>query len=535
MTNPRMDPGARIKLRHVAEREINRYRGDHALWHKHVHNITLDAMQVLKMAAMDEHPNTIDFSCRRTGKTFVKELWFLEFLATHSDQELGIVAPREAQSVTNLGYHLDAIRRSEILQAYIANKSGRRQMSDTRYELANRSKAQAYGIMAQVDGGDLTVASLEEVDDMPRDRLYSRFLLMLASARRAGAAADALNAPRIRITGVYKGADTLAEMVASGGYEILPTINAYLGRDMNILQAEFIDRMQKEMAPDEYIRQLLCINVSAKNLIWEKHVREAMTLGLAIGLDLAEPMPLATYKKRGLVSFGYDAAGHGENPNASRHALVVVEQLGESYCFIYARQWPAGADDAQVKNDLRALWRYFRPDTANGDAYGVGMLAILNDELFAEGLTTVDRRAIGGGESTASTWAEWAFSPIRFEGMVKHSMAKALRQVFANHAAVVPMIETGDDTLSDTEADLAALVRQLPNICEVPTKTSYSSYKMANKKLGDDLFDAAMAAVWGLVLRQAAGAELVILSAARARERILQARQQPLPSDIHTH
>ncbi len=54
----------------------------HALWHKHVHNVELDPLQCLKMAEMDEHPNTADFSCRRTGKTAVKEMHNLEELAT---------------------------------------------------------------------------------------------------------------------------------------------------------------------------------------------------------------------------------------------------------------------------------------------------------------------------------------------------------------------------------------------------------------------------------------------------------------------
>ncbi|MEI8634736.1 hypothetical protein P4S72_27225 [Vibrio sp. PP-XX7] len=65
----------------------------------------------------------------------------------------GIVAPREAQAFVNLGYHLDAIRRSDVLSGYIAYKSGRKQLADTYYEFSNRSKARAYGIMANVDGG----------------------------------------------------------------------------------------------------------------------------------------------------------------------------------------------------------------------------------------------------------------------------------------------------------------------------------------------------------------------------------------------
>lgn len=184
----------RIQIQHSAEQEIMRYaRPDpvtgirpHALWHKHVHNVDLDPMQVLKMQQMDDNRNTVDFSCRRTGKTAVKEMYCLEYLATTPFQEEGIVAPRLQQSQTNLMYHIDAIRRSQILSGWIGYKSGRRQIADTRYQFHNGSKAVCYGIMSQIDGDGLSIGSLEEIDDMPADRLFSRFLPMLGSARRLG-------------------------------------------------------------------------------------------------------------------------------------------------------------------------------------------------------------------------------------------------------------------------------------------------------------------------------------------------------------
>jgi len=262
----RVSRAQRLHAQNLAEREIMRYADDHALWHKHVHNVDLDPMQVLKCIQMDEQRYTVDFSCRRTGKTTIKELWLLKFLAENGDQELGIVAPREAQSLTNLNYHLEAIRRSQILTAYVNCKGGRAQMGDTYYQFANRSVARAYGIYSQVDGGDLTVASLEEVDDMPRERLFSRFLLMMGSTRRLGASSTATNEPRIHMTGVYKGADTLSEIVAGGNYHVLPAVDCHLGVELGILNEEFIEKMAGELSPDEYIRQLLCRNVSAKNL-----------------------------------------------------------------------------------------------------------------------------------------------------------------------------------------------------------------------------------------------------------------------------
>lgn len=526
----RISAARRVEMQNIAEREILRYRGIHALWHKHVHNVELDQMQVLKMIQMDQHPNTIDFSCRRTGKTAVKEMFLLEHNACNADQEVGIVAPREAQSKVNLDYHLEAIRRSPILSAYIAYKRGRAQIADTYYQFENRSIARSYGIMAQVDGGDMTSASLEEVDDMPKDRLYSRFLLMLGSNRRLGASKESRNEPQIRITGVFKGADTLTELVRAGSYHILPTVDAYLGIEMGILNEQFIAEMREQLSPDEYIRQLLCQNISARNLIWEKWIRYAMQVGLQAGLSIAEPLPGAKYRKRGLIGFGYDHSGHGEDPQASRYGFVVTEQIGNFITFPFVREWPAGTDETLVKNDLKAYWRYFMPDYAIGDAYGIGMLTQLNDELYQEGLTPIDRRTIGDGQSTASTWVEWPFAPLRFEGMTKHQMATVLRQIFHNRNAALPYFDDFD--LRDpATADMRRFVRQLTNIRPIATKASYAAYKMVSPKLGDDLFDAAMASVFALACRGAAPTiEGSITRRTRTREQLLGMPVAALPN-----
>jgi hypothetical protein len=551
----RLTRARRVEMANVAEREVMRYADDHALWHKHVHNVELDPIQVLKCEEMDRHQYTIDFSSRRTGKTAVKELHQLKHNASHTDQELGIVAPREAQSLVNLGYHLEAIRRSPILSAWIRVKGARPQFSDTYYQFENRSIARAYGIMAQVDGGDMTAASLEEVDDMPRDRLYSRFLLMMGSTRRLGASKESKNDPQIRITGVYKGADTLTDLIDSGQYRVIgafhgerareeirrmielgeldanavdlqgysypvPIANGVVAAEMGLLNKEFLAKMRAELSPDEYARQILCVNTASRNLIWEKWLRWAIQLGVKAGLMPAPPAPGETYRKRGLLSFGYDASGHGEDPAASRHAFVVTEDLGGWVCFIWAKTWPPGTDEGTVKNDIKTFWRYYRPDYAIGDAYAVGMLTQLCDELYAEGLTPIDRRTIGDGESTASTWADWPFSPLRFEGMAKHSMASSVQALFYNRRAVLPYL----DGMEDPEvADQQWLQRQIINIRAEATSKTYASYKMVKKIIGDDLFDAAMAAVWALVTRGAAAAPTVILTTQKTREQLLEA------------
>lgn len=530
----RVSSAQRVEVWGEAEREIMRYADNHYLWHKHIHNVELDAIQILKCEEMDRNPMTLDFSSRRMGKTAIKELYFLKFLATHADQELGIVAPREAQSLVNLNYHLEAIRRSEILSAYIDVRQGRRQLADTYYRFANRSKAASYGIMANVDGGDLTAASLEEVDDMPQDRLTGRFLLMLGSTRRLGASKSSKNKPQIRITGVYKGADTLLELIESKEYYVIgafhgerakeevqrfidggwlaaaqvgnsehykypvPVGNAINGMAMGLLDRPFLLSQRSLLGDDEFARQLLCVNTSSRNLIWEEWLQRSVQLGVRAQLDPVQPMPNSKYKKRGLVAMGYDHTGHGEKPESSRSAVVFVEHLAGFVVPLFAKTWPPGTDESVIRRDLFAFWRYFNPDRAMGDAYGVGLIGNVNDDLYAEGLVSLDRRTL---DSTASTWGEWPFAPIRFEGMAKHAMAVNLASSFSGGRVALPYvhhIQKGEAGFDDV-ADLQSLYRQLVNIEAVATTKTYASYQMIKRDIGDDLFDAMMAAHWALM------------------------------------
>lgn len=523
----RVSAAQRAKSSIVAEREIMRFAmpdpstgiRPHALWHKYVHNVELDPIQVLKMQEMDQHPNTVDFSCRRTGKTAVKEMYHLEGLATTPHQELGIVAPRMQQSQNNLNYLIDGIRRSELLTAFVAHKQGRPQLKDTSFQFVNGSKGSAYGIMSQIDGDSITMASLEETDDMPQDRLMSRFLPMLGAARRLGVnRRDVEFKPSIRISGVYKGADVLQRLIDTGEYHTLPTVDVHLGVALGMVDAEWAKSMQIQLPSEEYIRQFLCRNIRARNWIWEEHIRRASALGLEAGLERACPVPGARYKRRGLLSLGYDHTGHGENPEASKSALVICEQLGNWVTFPYVRVWPPGVSDPTLAKDLVAIWDYFRPDYAIGDAYGVGMLTGVNDMLFSKGLTHVNRELVADGQSNASAWGQWAFAPMRFEGMTKHIMASALREVFHQNRAAFPYVDVADEREPE---EWTTFVRQMGNMKATPTQSSYSSFSMVDTKIGDDLFDAACAGIYALLTRGLADAPAVIQARKQTRDQLL--------------
>ncbi|NDP59564.1 MAG: hypothetical protein GZ090_09425 [Oxalobacteraceae bacterium] len=520
MSGERISSTQRLKVASRAEVEILRYKDDHALWHKHVHGVDLDPMQVLKCIEMDMHPNTVDYSCRRGRKTSAKELHALKNNACNPHQELGIFSPRQQQSQANLKYHIEAIDRSPILSGYMGYKSGRVQKSDTKYQFYNKSRAQAYGIMSQIDGDGLSYASLEEIDDMPVERLYSRLFPMLAGTQRLGAPEGTTFKPQIRITGVFKGADTLSGLIDSGAYHVLPVVNVYLALELGILDEGYIAQKRNEMPSGEYIRQYLCKNVQAQNHIWDKYIRLAMSIGIQARLQAAGPLPGQRYKKRGIIAFGYDHTGHGESLAASKSALVVCEQLGNFVVFLFVKSWLPGTDDNVIRRDLVEFWRYFRPEYAMGDAYGVGMMTSVNDDLYAQGLTHIDRRAIGDGDSNATTWTEWPFAPIRFEGMAKHSMASSLRAALHNRqAAIAPFDEDG---ASDDDREWQSFIRQLGNIKQVANRTgSYPSYKQVDVNLGDDYFDAACAGVWALTTRGADHVPTIISGHTQSRTQLL--------------
>jgi hypothetical protein len=147
------------------------------------------------------------------------------------------------------------------------------------------------------------------------------------------------------------------------------------------------------------------------------------------------------------------------------------------------------------------------------------MLTAVNDDLFRQGLTPVNRETIGEGESTASTWNQWAFAPMRFEGMTKHVMASAVREVFHHGRAAMPYVDTGWD---QEDPDWLTFVRQLGNMKAVPTRASYSSFQMADMKVGDDLFDAVCAGIYALVTRGLEDAPTVLQTRSVSREQMLQ-------------
>lgn len=548
----RTSAAQRVTVTNRAEAEIQRYAGDHVAWHKHVLNVDLDPIQEIKMDFMDEYPFTVDPSCRRTRKTSTKELYHLKKMACESDHELSIVAPKEDQAKVCLNYHLEAIRDSEILLSYIRTKEGKRRISDTSYEFANSSIAKIYGIMSRMDGMDTTIADVEEVDDIDKERLWGRYMLTLQGTQRLFAKRTGDIQKTGRFTGVFQGADLMADLVrkakhpewnrrlmapmlkqlgidaqAADGADLegfrffcLPVIDVHQGMAAGIINPMIVQIVQADLTRDQYARQLLCIPTEGRNFFKERHLRLSMQRANMAGCEPVPPIPGQRYPKRGLTFLGFDKGGHGESESASRNTAHVLEQWGNYTVWLWGKEWPADEDDEPIKRELIEWHRYFRFDGGYGDAYGASLIAGFNDELRDRGLIDIDRREFGG--SSAGTWEQWYFSPVRMEGMTKHLMFTALERDIRGGRFLIPYVnnlnkhEPGYDLLHRT-------LKQFANMKAEKTSKSYDSYQMVEKKVGDDNVDGLAFAYWAIVSRGIVSPPTIITAKSTTREEMLYA------------
>lgn len=548
LMSERVSVAQRVTVQRRAEAEIQRYAGDHAAWHKHVLNVELDPMQVLKMELMDEHDFTVDPSCRRTRKTSTKELYNLEKMACEGDHELSIVAPKEEQAKVNLKYHLEAIRGSEILSGYIATKEGKRRISDTSYQFANNSIAKIYGIMSRMDGMDTTIADVEEIDDVDKERLWGRYMLTLQGTQRLFQKRAGNITKTGRFTGVFQGADLLADIVRkaehhpwnyaqmdpmlralgvgpAGGGEIegfrfycLPVVDVHQGLAVKIISPIVVEMVKADLTRDQYTRQLLCIPTEGRNFFKERHLRLMMQRGYMAGCEPVAPVAGGRYEKRGLIFLAFDKGGHGESEAASRNTAHVFEVWGNYAVWLWAKEWPADADDDPIKRELVEWHRFFRFDGGYGDAYGASLIAAVNDELKDRGLIDIDRHEFGG--SSASSWEKWFFKPIQMQGMTKHLMFTALERDIRGGGIICPYVHEGNKSQPGYDV-LHRTLKQFANIKAEKTSKSYDAYTMVEKKVGDDNVDGWAFGYWNLVTRGIIAPPTVLVGQKTTREQLI--------------
>lgn len=512
----------RVELANVAEREILRHKDDNVLWTKHVTGIDLDPIQQTKMALMDEHPDTVDVSARRTRKTTAKELHILKRLATEPDHEHNVVAPKEDQAQNSYKMIAETVRRSPILLAYLRWKDGKRQLSDTRLEFTNFSKSRTYGITSNLDGINSTIADVEECDDLDEERLRDRFLLTRLGTETLFAQGRKTE-KSVRITGVYKGAGLLEKFANDPNYFLLPTIDVWTGVAMGIIDEEAVRTDMGGMTDDMILRSFLCRPTSARNFFHERHLRRMMVRGNMWNLEPVIPVPGAIYEKRApnsvLAMFG-DAGGHGEGDHPSRYTATVFEYHDNSVYWLYGRDWEATTAKEIIVRDMVDLWDYFRPEEKLSyyDAFGAAIVSDICDVLYDRRLVRINRRDFAG--SSNSAWVNWPFIPVRMDGFMKHA-AYTYAQSWVHGGRVFAPLVTDQNRKEPEYAAIERSFEQMKNIRAVKTTKGYDSYEMVKKAIGDDYADTWALAFYAFGTKGLLKVPTIIQSSRTDRAKIL--------------
>ncbi|QKQ23910.1 hypothetical protein HUE58_01675 [Candidatus Ruthia endofausta] len=56
--------------------------------------------------------------------------------------------------------------------------------------------------------------------------------------------------------------------------------------------------------------------------------------------------------------------------------MVVAETIGNFTVFIWVKLWPVSTDEVVIIRDLVEFWRFFNPDYAQGDAFGMAYFSL---------------------------------------------------------------------------------------------------------------------------------------------------------------
>lgn len=470
---------ARVEVSHAAEKEIQRYKGNHLLWHKHVCNVDLRPHQVLWMEQMDRWPMTSVVAPPRVGKTFAVEMYCLEEAATNPWEDYRIFAPAEHQGANSLKYQIDGILASPILSAYIETRLGRKQIRSTGYTLQNGSNAEYYGQNSKLDGVNATIIRGEEFDDMDMDLWKNRILPRGMANNRNGLPT------RIRVTGVIQGKENLYNLENDPNFHILQKIDIYDAIALEVIDEGFVSVLRDSLTDDQWLRIALVQYVESRNFFWSTYLRKMQKSGYRAGITPVTPVPGGRYETTGTVAFGLDMGAQGGSATSSKYSLQVVEKVGLFKRWLYGEEFEPTINPKLLRERVVALWDYFRPAGGFGDAFDANLIAQINDDLYSEGLISYNRQK-EHAENRSENWKHWTLQPIRFSGSTKHLMFKGLQDTIHQEMMYTPLVIAGDPQYES----LAKTIRQLENIKALQGGASYLLFEMIKKSVGDDNPDA---------------------------------------------
>lgn len=460
---------------------IQKYADNTVLWIKDKTGKDADPWQVIEIHEIEEHPNVLVVWPPRFGKTWGMEKVNLKELACNPGENLMIFAPKQDQANNALREHLDSIESSEILKNFIAWRRGKRQLSETKYEFWNGSRAKTFGILGHFDSEEASIIRGEEWDDIDPDTWRNRVIARGGRKNKSGLPT------RYRLSGtIQEGKGNMFRTENEGIYHVVTKFDVYDGLALGIYDENAIGIARREMTDDEWLRVYLLRYTEAKNFIWESYLRECIKYAMEIGWGGIEYIPGKEYHPRGTVYAGLDCGHSGQKKVHSVYRLDLIEVYGDTVLWLNGKEWESTEDPSLIRRELVDFWEYYQVTAGYGDALKANDIAEMNDALFDRGLVRVDRSK--NPENKPSDWDKWDFAPKWNSGKNKYLWGLITKGHIENKKFVLPYFDRRDDR---PIAQMARrLERALLNIRIVVNNTSYPSLEIIKPEIGDDPFDA---------------------------------------------
>jgi len=469
-----------IRIVNRAEEAIMRFSDNTVLWIKDKTGQEADPWQQIAIREIEEHPNTLICWPPRFGKTWSMEAVNLKELACNPGENLMIFAPKQEQANNALKEHLDWIESSDILRNFIAVRRGKRQLSETKYEFWNRSRAKTFGILGHFDSEEASIIRGEEWDDIDYDIWVNRVIARGGRKNRSGLPT------RFRLSGTIQEGKGNMFRIFNDGFHKVTRFDIYDGLSFGIYDENAIARAKAEMTDDEWLRIYLLIFTEAKNFIWESYLRECLKYALEIGWEGIEYRPGGEYNPRGIVYAGFDCGHSGQKKIHSVYRFDVIEILGDTVLWLNAKEWESTTDPTLIKRDILEWWRYYNISAAYGDALKANDIAMINDDLFDHGLIRTDRTK--NPENKPRDWDKWDFAPKWNSGKNKYLWGLITKGKIEAKKFVIPYFDRKDDR--EIAQMARRLIRALLNVRIVVNNTSYPTLEVIKPEIGDDPFDA---------------------------------------------
>ncbi len=483
-----MSARKRIEIANRAEQAIQKFSDDTVLWLKDKTGQDADVWQQLAISEIEEHPNSLIVWPPRFGKTWSMEAVNIKELFCHARESLMIFAPKQEQANNALREHLDWIEGSEILKAYVAVRRGKTQLSDSKYELVNRSRAKTFGIYSHFDSEEASIVRAEEWDDMDEEIFNDRVIARGGRKNISGLPT------RYRYSGtIQQGKGNMFRLENSGDVHVVTKFDIYDGLHMvqhngvvGIYDENAIAQARAKYTNEQWLRIYLLQYTEAKNFIWESYLRECQKFSIKLEWDGVEYKPGNRYTSRGTVYCGFDCGHSGEGKQHSVYRVDFFEQFGEYLLWLNGFEWESTVDPDLLKKEFCDYWEFFDCRAGYGDALKANFISLLNDALYDRGLINIDRAKFP--ENSQAHWKQWALAPQWNTGKFKYLAGSETKKLVEDRKLIVPYFSEKDDR--PIAQSCRRLTNCLTNVREVFNKSSYPTLEAINKEIGDDAFDS---------------------------------------------